>query len=61
MAQKIAQLEAVPTLRVLMLGKNKIAKIENLQPLVRLDVLDLHSNLIEVVGMRATGSVLRVC
>jgi Leucine-rich repeat (LRR) protein len=43
-------LEALPTLRVLMLGKNKISRIEGLEPLSRLDVLDLHSNQIDHIG-----------
>lgn len=39
---EIANLDCVPGLRVLMLGKNKITRIENLTPLLKLDVLDLH-------------------
>lgn len=51
MPQKICNLEYVPSLRVLMLGKNNISKIENLESLTRLDVLDLHSNAIENLGL----------
>ena len=50
-AKNICNLESVPSLRVLMLGKNNISKIENLEVLSRLDVLDLHSNNIEVIGL----------
>ena len=42
-------LECVPTLRVLMLGKNRIKHISNLSKLIKLDVLDLHSNTIAKV------------
>ena len=50
----------MPTLRVLMLGKNRIRGIENLAPLTKLDVLDLHSNLISKVENLSTLSELRV-
>jgi hypothetical protein len=45
----IAGLTAVPSLRVLMLGKNAIGRIEGLETLVQLDVLDLHSNQVRVM------------
>lgn len=48
------ELLAVPTLRVLMLGKNRIKAIRNLDALTRLDVLDLHSNMISKVTRPAT-------
>ena len=34
----------MPTLRVLMLGKNRLLRIEGLEALPKLDVLDLHCN-----------------
>ena len=40
----ISGLEGVPSLRVLMLGKNAIRAIERLEKLTKLDVLDLHCN-----------------
>ena len=53
-------LAAVPTLRVLMLGKNRIRTIQNLEPLTKLDVLDLHSNVINKVENLSALSELRV-
>jgi Leucine-rich repeat (LRR) protein len=44
-------------LRVLMLGKNRITKIANLEKLTKLDVLDLHSNGITAIEVRRA----RVC
>jgi protein phosphatase 1 regulatory subunit 7 len=42
--ERISGLSNLLNLRVLMLGKNRIAKIENLDELIFLDVLDLHAN-----------------
>jgi len=53
-------LECVPTLRVLMLGKNRIKMITHLEKLVKLDVLDLHSNAIAKVEHLGALSDLRV-
>ena len=53
-------LECVPTLRVLMLGKNRIKHISNLSKLIKLDVLDLHSNTIAKVEQLDALSELRV-
>lgn len=53
-------LECVPTLRVLMLGKNRIRAISHLDKLVKLDVLDLHSNAITKVEQLGALSELRV-
>ena len=50
-AQRICNLDCVPSLRVLMLGKNQISRIEGLSALRRLDVLDLHSNRISKIGL----------
>ena len=38
------------SLRVLMLGRNKITKIEGLSFISKLDVLDLHDNEITEIG-----------
>ena len=54
------ELAAVPTLRVLMLGKNRISRISALEPLAKLDVLDLHSNLISRIEGLSTLAELRV-
>lgn len=43
-------LSCVTTLRVLMLGKNRIQAITHLDYLSKLDVLDLHSNNVSKVG-----------
>ncbi len=76
----ISNLESVPALRVLMLGKNRITRIRcaalrvplqhpldalppgvsGLESLVRLDVLDLHSNLISAIEGLSTLTSLRV-
>jgi leucine-rich repeat-containing protein 49 len=40
--QKLENLDVVPNLRVLMMGKNRLKVIENLECLKKLDVLDLH-------------------
>mmetsp|Transcript_28804 Transcript_28804/g.93140 ORF Transcript_28804/g.93140 Transcript_28804/m.93140 type:complete len:1171 (-) Transcript_28804:414-3926(-) len=53
-------LECVPTLRVLMLGKNRIKAISHLEKLGKLDVLDLHSNAIAKVEHLGALSELRV-
>jgi leucine-rich repeat-containing protein 49 len=53
-------LECVPTLRVLMLGKNRIKAISHLEKLGKLDVLDLHSNAIARVEQLGALSELRV-
>ena len=49
-SQEISGLDCVPGLRVLMLGKNHIKKIDNLRAVSKLDVLDLHSNRIKIIG-----------
>lgn len=41
-AKKLENFSVVPNLRVLMLGKNRLRTIENLDCLKKLDVLDLH-------------------
>ncbi len=46
----ISNLEPLVNLRVLMLGKNRIRRIEGLQKCTRLSVLDLHGNRITQVG-----------
>uniref|UniRef100_A0A7S1XLY3 U2A'/phosphoprotein 32 family A C-terminal domain-containing protein n=1 Tax=Phaeomonas parva TaxID=124430 RepID=A0A7S1XLY3_9STRA len=48
-------LSSVPSLRVLMLGKNRIRRIANLERLRNLDVLDLHSN--EISKIEGLGSL----
>lgn len=53
-------LDYVPTLRVLMLGKNRIKVMSHLNKLVKLDVLDLHSNAIAKIEHLNTLSELRV-
>jgi len=53
-------LGCVPTLRVLMLGKNRITQIGNLELLTKLDVLDLHSNGIVAIEGLSTLTELRV-
>jgi len=53
-------LHTIPTLRVLMLGKNYIERIRNLQNLSKLDVLDLHSNKITKIENINHLSELRV-
>ena len=53
-------LGCVPTLRVLMLGKNRIRAISHLDKLVKLDVLDLHSNAITKIEQLGALSELRV-
>ncbi|KAJ1451539.1 hypothetical protein M885DRAFT_529433 [Pelagophyceae sp. CCMP2097] len=53
-------LEMVPTLRVLMLGKNRIKCITHLDKLQKLDVLDLHSNAISKVERLSALTELRV-
>ena len=50
----------MPALRVLMLGKNNITHIENLEPLRKLDVLDLHSNKIQKIQRLSHFIELRV-
>lgn len=47
-------LSCVTTLRVLMLGKNRIKSIANIDRLAKLDVLDLHSNQVTKVSRRIT-------
>ena len=47
-------------LRVLMLGKNKISLVENLHYLPKLDVLDLHCNLLTKITGLSYLSELRV-
>jgi leucine-rich repeat-containing protein 49 len=39
----------VPTLRVIMLGKNLVERISGIETLTRLDVLDLHGNQISKI------------
>jgi hypothetical protein len=58
----IGGLEAVPNLRVLMLGRNRIRRVSGLDAVPRLDVLDLHSNAIARIDEGALGplSALRV-
>ena len=53
----IGGLETVPTLRVLMLGRNRIQRIENLEPVRHLDVLDLHGNCIQEISGLSTLQV----
>jgi Leucine-rich repeat (LRR) protein len=53
----VSGLEAVPNLRVLMLGRNRISAIQGLEGLSKLDVLDLHNN--KISSMRGVGAVLR--
>ena len=55
-----AELRLVRTLRVLMLGKNRISRITHLDKLNKLDVLDLHSNNIRVMENLAPLTELRV-
>mmetsp|Transcript_32171 Transcript_32171/g.99357 ORF Transcript_32171/g.99357 Transcript_32171/m.99357 type:complete len:790 (+) Transcript_32171:284-2653(+) len=55
-----SSLDCVPTLRVLMLGKNRIKAMTHLDKLVKLDVLDLHSNAIAKVERLNALSELRV-
>eukprot|EP00968_Pinguiococcus_pyrenoidosus_P028308 scaffold7760_cov286-Pinguiococcus_pyrenoidosus.AAC.4 len=51
-------LACVPSLRVLMLGKNRIRHITNLEKLRNLDVLDLHSNEISTIeGLEALAEL----
>ncbi len=47
--EQIGNLEPLTNLRVLMLGKNRIRRIEGLQKCTRLSVLDLHGNRITQV------------
>jgi leucine-rich repeat-containing protein 49 len=47
--ERITGISSLTNLRVLMLGKNKISKIENLDELVYLDVLDLHANEVKII------------
>ena len=42
-------LNGVPTLKVLLLPKNQIGRIKNISELVKLEVLDLHSNKISKI------------
>jgi leucine-rich repeat-containing protein 49 len=53
--QKLNGLESLVNLRVLMMGRNKIGSIENLSRLVKLDILDLHSNRIEMIRTAIFG------
>ncbi|KAJ8598932.1 hypothetical protein CTAYLR_009842 [Chrysophaeum taylorii] len=53
-------MEHVPTLRVLMLGKNRIKQIAHLEKLSKLDVLDLHSNAISKIEQLESLTELRV-
>ena len=39
----------VPTLKVLLLPKNNISKIKNVNELIKLEVLDLHANKISKI------------
>ncbi|GMH57598.1 hypothetical protein TrST_g3978 [Triparma strigata] len=54
------ELSGVRTLRVLMLGKNRINKISHLDKLNKLDVLDLHSNYINKMENLNSLNELRV-
>lgn len=54
------ELSHARTLRVLMLGKNRISKITCLERLTKLDVLDLHSNFIVQMNNLSTLTELRV-
>ena len=54
----ISGLEGVPSLRVLMLGKNAIRAIERLEKLTKLDVLDLHCNQVRGSPLIAPGELL---
>ena len=42
--ERIGGLSTLTNLRVLMLGKNRIQKVDNLNGLIYLDILDLHGN-----------------
>uniref|UniRef100_H2YWU8 Leucine-rich repeat-containing protein 49 n=1 Tax=Ciona savignyi TaxID=51511 RepID=H2YWU8_CIOSA len=53
-------LSSLKSLRVLMLGKNRIRQISSLDNLVKLDVLDLHGNQIQTVENLNHLSELRV-
>ena len=46
---QISGLEQVPSLRVLMLGKNLVERVERLDCLTKLDVLDLHCNQLRTI------------
>jgi hypothetical protein len=52
--ERISGLDAVPSLRVLMLGRNKIQTIEGLDAVPKLDVLDLHDN--RLASMHGVGA-----
>ena len=50
----------MPTLRVLMLGKNRLSRIEGLEALPKLDVLDLHCNRIRTIeGLSHLAELVR--
>ena len=55
-----SDLSGCHTLRVLMLGKNRIGEISNLSKLTKLDVLDLHSNYIKKMDKLESLTELRV-
>lgn len=50
----------IPTLKVLLLSKNSISKIKNVNELPRLEVLDLHSNKISKIENVGSLSLLKI-
>jgi hypothetical protein len=57
----LSGLSLLSNLRVLMLGRNQISHIPDLRDLLRLDVLDLHGNLVSELGENLCSlSALRV-
>ena len=46
---EIENLQCLPKLKILLIGRNFIDKIKNLNSLIELEILDLHSNKIKVI------------
>ncbi|XP_047369807.1 leucine-rich repeat-containing protein 49 isoform X2 [Vespa velutina] len=56
--EKICNLECLENLRLLLMGKNRIKKIEGLMQLCKLEILDLHGNqIVQIAGLNGLSSL----
>lgn len=56
--EKICSLECLENLRLLLMGKNRIKKIEGLMQLCKLEILDLHGNqIVQITGLNGLSSL----